>query len=62
MGNRRDCATPDKRDVGIGKVDCESNFNRAFFPYQPPRPLHEIDAGLAGVEERILDLLREVTE
>ena len=37
-------------------------FNRVFFQYQPPRPLHEIDAELAGVEQRILDLLREVTE
>jgi len=27
-----------------------------------PRPLAEIDAELAGVEQRILDLLREVTE
>lgn len=27
-----------------------------------PRPLHEIDAELAGVEQRALELLREVTE
>ena len=38
------------------------DFNRVFFRYQPPRPLQEIDAELAGVEQRILELLREVTE
>ena len=38
------------------------DFNRVFFQYQPPRPLHEIDAELAEVEKRIMVLLREVTE
>ena len=52
----------DELDGGIGKVGYEINFNRVFFQYQPPRPLHEIDAELAGVEQRILELLREVTE
>ncbi|MBK1644462.1 DNA methyltransferase [Thiocapsa imhoffii] len=52
----------DEQDGGIGKVGYEINFNRVFFQYQPPRPLHEIDAELADVEKRILDLLREVTE
>jgi type I restriction enzyme M protein len=52
----------DEQDGGIGKVGYEINFNRVFFQYQPPRPLHEIDAELAGVEQRILELLREVTE
>jgi hypothetical protein len=41
---------------------CPDTFNRVFFQYQPPRPLAEIDAELAGVEQRILELLREVTE
>ncbi len=57
-----DRATLDEQDGGIGKVGYEINFNRVFFQYQPPRALHEIDAELAGVELRILDLLREVTE
>lgn len=57
-----DRATLDEQDSGIGKVGYEINFNRVFFQYQPPRPLHEIDAELAGVEQRILELLREVTE
>jgi type I restriction enzyme M protein len=57
-----DRATLDEQDGSIGKVGYEINFNRVFFQYQPPRPLHEIDAELAEVEKRILDLLREVTE
>lgn len=52
----------DEQDGGIGKVGYEINFNRVFFQYQAPRPLQEIDAELAGVEQRILELLREVTE
>lgn len=51
----------DEQDGGLGKVGYEINFNRVFFQYQPPRSLHEIDAELAGVEQRILELLREVT-
>ena len=39
-----------------------SNFNYIFFQYQSPRPLHEMDAELAGVKQRILELLREVTK
>jgi type I restriction enzyme M protein len=54
--------TLDEQDGGIGKVGYEINLNREFFQYQPPRPLHEIDAELAGVEQRIMELLREVTE
>jgi type I restriction enzyme M protein len=57
-----DRETLDEQDGGIGKVGYEINFNRVFFQYQPPRPLHEIDAELADVEKRILELLREVTE
>ena len=57
-----DRETLDEQDGGIGKVGYEINFNRVFFQYQPPRPLHEIDTELAGVEQRILELLREVTK
>jgi type I restriction enzyme M protein len=57
-----DRETLDEQDGGIGKVGYEINFNRVFFQYQAPRPLHEIDAELAEVEQRILDLLREATE
>ena len=54
-----DRETLDEQDGGIGKVGYEINFNRVFFQYQPPRPLAEIDAELAEVEKRILELLRE---
>ena len=54
--------TLDEQDGGIGKVGYEINFNREFFQYQPPSPLHEIDAELEAVEKRIMGLLREVTE
>jgi type I restriction enzyme M protein len=57
-----DRETRDELDGGIGKVGYEINFNRVFFQYQPPRPLKQIDADLAAVEQRIMDLLREVTE
>lgn len=52
----------DMHDGGIGKVGYEINFNRVFSQFQPSRPLHEIDSELADVEQRILELLREVTE
>ena len=38
------------------------NFNRHFYKYTPPRPLEEIDADLKEAEEKIVRLLREVTE
>ncbi len=57
-----DRETLDEQDGGIGKVGYEINFNREFFQYQPPRPLHEIDGELEAVEKRIMALLREVTE
>lgn len=52
----------DDQDGGIGKVGYEISFNRVFFRYQPPRPLHEIDSELEAAEQRIMELLREVTE
>jgi type I restriction enzyme M protein len=57
-----DRETLDEQDRGIGKVGYEINFNRVFFQYQPPRSLKVIDAELAEVEQRIMNLLREVTE
>lgn len=57
-----DRETLDEQDGGIGKVGYEINFNRVFFQYQPPRALSEIDAELAEVEKRILELLQEVTQ
>jgi type I restriction enzyme M protein len=57
-----DRETRDEQDGGIGKVGYEINFNRVFFQYEPPRPLEVIDAELAEVEQRIMSLLREVTQ
>ncbi|MDG4601478.1 MAG: class I SAM-dependent DNA methyltransferase [Defluviicoccus sp.] len=57
-----DRETVDEKDGGVGKVGYEINFNRVFFRYQPPRPLAVIDAELKAVENRILTLLKEVTE
>ena len=44
------------------KAGYEINFNRHFYKYTPPRPLEEIDADLKEAEEKIVRLLREVTE
>lgn len=57
-----DRETLDEQDGGIGKVGYEINFNRVFFQYQAPRSLKVINAELAEVEQRIMELLRKVTE
>ena len=44
------------------KVGYEINFNRHFYKYTSPRSLEEIDADLKKAEEKIVRLLREVTE
>ena len=49
-------------DRSKDKVGYEINFNRHFYEYTPPRPLEEIDADLKKAEEKIMRLLREVTE
>ena len=48
-------------DRNKDKVGYEINFNRHFYQYTPPRPLEEIDADLKKAEEKIVQLLREVT-
>ncbi len=49
-------------DRSKDKVGYEINFNRHFYQYTPPRPLEEIDAELKEAEDKIMRLLREVTE
>jgi type I restriction enzyme M protein len=49
-------------DRSKDKVGCEINFNRHFYRYTPPRELAAIDADLKLAEEKILGLLKEVTE
>ena len=39
------------------KVGYEIPFNRHFYVFKPPRPLHEIDADLKQVTDRILTLI-----
>ncbi|MER2508142.1 MAG: class I SAM-dependent DNA methyltransferase [Amaricoccus sp.] len=52
----------DEQDARVGRVGYEINFNRFFYRYVPPRPLHEIDAELKALEAEIAGLLREVME
>ncbi|MGH9155195.1 MAG: HsdM family class I SAM-dependent methyltransferase [Acidimicrobiales bacterium] len=44
------------------KVGYEIPFTRHFYRYVPPRPLSEIDADIKASQQRILQLLAEVTE
>lgn len=57
-----DDSVRDARDGEIGLVGYEINFNRYFYKYIPPRPLHEIDDDLKACEVRIQALLNEVAE
>ncbi len=43
------------------KIGYEINFNKYFYRYVPPRSLEAIDVELEGAEQKILELLREVT-
>ena len=43
------------------KTGYEIPFNRHFYVYEPPRPLHEIEADLRTLESEIAELLAEVT-
>jgi len=47
---------PDKTRTGY-----EIPFNRHFYVFEPPRPLAEIDADLAGVTARIQEMLKGLT-
>jgi len=54
---------PDARvDENKTRVGYEIPFTRYFYRYVPPRPLDEIDAEIRGSQQRILQLLAEVTE
>ena len=48
-------------DRSKDKVGYEINFNRHFYRFTPPRTLVEIDAELKIAEQRILQLLNQVT-
>ncbi len=49
-------------DRNKDKIGYVINFNRYFYKYMPVRQLEEIDADLKRAEEKIVRLLREVTE
>ncbi len=49
-------------DESKTKVGYEIGFNRYFYKYTPPRPLHEIESDLKKIEKEIADMLAEVTE
>lgn len=51
-------AVKDHKDLQIGKVGYEINFNRYFYRYEPPRPLEEIDADIRELEEEIMQMLQ----
>lgn len=44
------------------KVGYEIPFNRHFYVFEPPRPLHEIDEELKAVSARIMTMLGELAE
>jgi type I restriction enzyme M protein len=44
------------------KLGYEVPLTRLFYKYVPPRPVEEIDAAIKDLEERIQNLLREVTQ
>ncbi|MDP2081384.1 MAG: class I SAM-dependent DNA methyltransferase [Pseudotabrizicola sp.] len=48
-------------DAEKTKVGYEIPFNRHFYVFEPPRPLAEIDAELAGVTARIQAMLAELS-
>ena len=52
----------DDKDDEVGIVGYEINFNRYFYKYQAPRPLHDIDMEMRTIESEIAALLDEVTE
>ena len=52
----------DNKDKEIGRIGYETNFDRFFYKYVPPRKLDEIDAELKQVEKEIAEFQGEVTE
>ena len=52
----------DDWDSECGKVGYEINFDRFFYKYVPPRPLHEINTELKQLEAEIAALLAEVAD
>jgi type I restriction enzyme M protein len=47
-------------DHAKAKVGYEIPLTRHFYRYEPPRPLDEIETDLAGLEKRIVEMLKDV--
>ena len=50
----------DPQDGKVGLVGYETNFNRYFYEYRPPRPLEEIEADIWQVEKEVAAMLEEM--
>ncbi len=50
----------DEKDLQVGKIGYEINFNKYFYKYQPPRELDLIDQDIKNVQKEILSLLKDV--
>ena len=46
-------------DESKTKIGYEINFNRYFYKYEPPRPLHKIETDLKKIEGEITEMLLE---
>ncbi len=53
---------PKTKETMRARVGYEIPFTRHFYVYKPPRPLAEIDVELKELEEKIQELLSEVTQ
>lgn len=51
----------DEKDGEVGIVGFEIPFNRHFYEFAPPRPLHEIDADLKQCTDRIKQMIEELS-
>lgn len=50
----------DPQDGKVALVGYETNFNRYFYEYRPPRPLEEIEADIWQVEKEVAAMLEEM--
>ena len=56
-----DSSKRDPKDVQVGVVGYEINFNRHFYKYTPPRHLEDIERDIQAIEADIVRMLVEVT-
>ncbi|MCZ0933073.1 MAG: SAM-dependent DNA methyltransferase, partial [Oligoflexia bacterium] len=47
-------------DESKTKIGYEINFNRYFYKYNPPRPLHKIETELQKIEKEIAEMLSQM--